>query len=107
MTRSRIAETHGPHRSRTRALFAAGAVLAAALASPGEAKVRPLEARIVWAVADRVYIAAGDSVAVAPGDRVTVIRGRKIVASGDIVMVLTRDLAAARITSGSLTRMSH
>ena len=107
VTRSRIAETHGPHRSRTCALFAAGAVLAAALASPGEAKVRPLEARIVWAVADRVYIAAEDSVAVAPGDRVTVMRGRKIVASGEILMVLTRDLAAARITSGSLTRMSH
>ena len=107
VTRRRIAETHGRHRSRTRALFAAGAVLAAALASPGEAKVRPLEARIVWAVADRVYIAAEDSVAVAPGDRVTVMRGRKIVASGEILMVLTRDLAAARITSGSLTRMSH
>jgi hypothetical protein len=107
VTRRRIAETHRRHRSRTRALLAAVAVLAAALAGPGEAQARPLDARIVWAVADRVYIAAEDSVAVAPGDRVAVLRGRKIVASGEIVMVLTRDLAAARITSGSLARMSH
>jgi hypothetical protein len=107
VTRKRVAETHGRRRcSGTRALVAAGA-LAAALAGPGEAKVRPLDARIVWAAADRVYIAAEDSFAVAPGDRVTVLRGRKIVASGEIVMVLTRDLAAARITSGSLARKSH
>ncbi len=79
----------------------------ATLAGPGEAKVRPLDAGIVWARPERVYIAAEDSVAVAPGDVVTVSRGRKIVASGEIVQVLARDLAVARIVSGSLAHEKH
>jgi hypothetical protein len=71
--------------------------------------LRPLDAKVIWARGDRVYIAAPDSVELALGDLV-VFRDRsgvgiyvgKGVAWGKVTQILARDLAAARITYGSL-----
>jgi hypothetical protein len=74
----------------------------AAFSVRSEAEPVPVDARVVWARADRAYLAAADSIALAPGDLVTVRRGKKTVASGEVAEVLARDLAAAHLTAGSL-----
>jgi hypothetical protein len=61
---------------------------------------------VVWARADRVYIASPDSAAIEPGDLLTFMQRRKKIASGEVTQVLTPDLAIARLTSGSLDRVS-
>lgn len=105
MTRRRLTETHGrPDASGARLLLAAALAVLAVFPGRGAAEPRPLEARVVWARADRVYIAAADSAPLAPGDLLTLKRGRKTVATGEVVQVLARDLAAARLTTGSLER---
>src|SRR6058998_383936 len=104
VTRSRIAETHGrPGASRLRPFLGAVLAAVAAVAAPaarGAAEPRPVDARVVWARADRVYIAALDTIALAPGDLITLSRGKKTIASGACVQVLARDLAAVRLASG-------
>lgn len=105
MTRRRLTETHGhPGVSGARILLAATLGVLAAFPGRGATEPRSLEAKVVWARADRVYIAAPDSLALAPGDLLTLARGKKTVATGEVVQVLARDLAAARLTSGSLER---
>src|SRR5207244_1702973 len=114
VTRRRLAQTH--RRAGARLV---GAVLAAALAAlaglavtgtfvgRAAAEPRAVDARVVWARADRVYIAAPDSIALKTGDLIMLTRGKKTVASGEVTEVLARDLAAARITSGSLARITR
>jgi hypothetical protein len=75
--------------------------------APAAAEPRPMDARVVWAHADRVYIAATDSIGLAPGDLLTLRLKKKDVASAEVVQVLARDLAAARLTHGSLARASR
>jgi hypothetical protein len=88
-------------------LAAAAALLLTALAGQGAAEPRRLDARVIWAHADRVYIASADSVALAPGDLLTLMNGKKTVAGGEITLVLARDLAAAQLKGGSLEHVSH
>lgn len=71
----------------------------------GVADPRPFDARVVWSGAERVYIAAADSVALAPGDSLTFVHRKKNVATAVVAEVPARDLAAARLTSGSLARV--
>ena len=104
VTRRRPTETHGRPHVSARILPAAAFAVLAALPGRGAAEPRPLDAKVVWARAERVYVAAPDSVALAPGDLLTLARGKKTVATAEVVQVLTRDLAAARLTSGSLER---
>jgi hypothetical protein len=84
-------------------------VLAALGLQPARAAAepRPVDARIVWVRADRAYIAAADSITLAPGDLLTVVKGKRTIASGSVLQVLARDLAAARLASGSLDREKH
>jgi hypothetical protein len=102
VTRSRAPKTHGHPRLAGACIVALAAF--AMLPARGEAEPRPVDARIVWARADRAYIAAADSIALAPGDLLTVMKGKKSIAEGQVLQVLAHDLAAARITSGSLDR---
>jgi hypothetical protein len=102
VTRSRAPKTHGHPRLAGARIVALAAF--AMLPARGEAEPRPVDARIVWARADRAYIAAADSIALAPGDVLTVMKGKKSIAEGQVLQVLAHDLAAARITSGSLDR---
>jgi hypothetical protein len=71
-------------------------------AGAGRGQDGPVDARIVWTRADRAYVAAADSLMIAPGDILFVMKGKKTVATCVVLQTLARDLAAARITSGSL-----
>ncbi len=97
----------GIARPLLRAFSATALALLAALPGRGDAQPRALNARVVWARADRVYIAAPDSLAVTPGDLLTFIERGRTVASGEVAQVLAPDLAAARLTLGSLERSSR
>jgi len=105
VTRRRITQTH--RRSRLSWAFAAALGLIAALHGHAAAEPHAVDARIIWARADRAYIAATDSIMLAPGDLLTVKKGKRSVASGAVLQVLARDLAAARFTSDALARISR
>lgn len=57
---------------------------------------------VVFAREDRVYIAAADSLRPADGDSLAFSNGGKIVATGVVTGAYGADLAAVRLTSGSL-----
>jgi hypothetical protein len=102
VTHRRIPKTRRPARRAAAFAWVAALVTLAALPAPGAAKMGPVDARIVWTRADRAYVAAADSLMIAPGDILFVMKGKKTVATCVVLQTLARDLAAARITSGSL-----
>jgi hypothetical protein len=105
VTQRRITQTHC--RSRLSCAFAVALGLLAVLHGHAAAEPHAVDARIVWARGDRAYLATTDSIALAPGDLLTVKKGKKSLASGTVLQVLARDLAAARFTSDALARISR
>jgi hypothetical protein len=88
-----------------RALLAA-ALIAPAIPALAAPEPRPLAARVVWARAERVYVATLDSAALEPGDLLTFVHRRRTVALGEVTQVVPPELAVARLTTGSLARIS-
>src|SRR5205814_1296313 len=66
VTRRRITQIHG--RSRLSCAFAAALGLIVALHRHAAAEPHAVDARIVWARADRAYIAASDSISLAENE---------------------------------------
>ncbi len=65
----------------------------------------PLQARVVWAHGDRVYLAPADSDSLRPGDLLTFAERGKRVAVGEVSSLYGGELAVARLSSGSLERV--
>ena len=81
--------------------------LSIGLLSSCAAPSRQLKASVVWTRDDRVYIASHDSSALAEGDRLTFLYRGEPVAAGEVARVLDGEIAAARLTSGSLARIAQ
>ncbi len=85
-----------------RALLAASLLSLVAMFDLAAAEPSPLNARVVWVHDQRVYLASPDSTAIEPGLVLSfVFRGKRI-ATGEVSQVYDRELACARLTSGSL-----
>ena len=104
MTHRRITETRRGRPHPTIAFLVLAIAALGAQERPAAAELHPVDARVIWSRTGHAYIAAADSIPLAPGDRLTLMRGKKTVASGEVTLVVARDLAALRITSGSLDR---
>src|SRR6185503_15364176 len=63
-----------------------------------------LEARVLWASQDRVYIASTDTTRLGPGARLTFVLRKKAVAAGEITRVLDGEMVIARLIEGTLPR---
>ncbi|HEX7077406.1 MAG TPA: hypothetical protein VF363_03190 [Candidatus Eisenbacteria bacterium] len=87
-----------------------GAALIATAATPAAADPAPsmaLHARVVWSRGDRVYLAALDSTAIVPGARLTLLDRAKVVATAEVTAVYRGEMLAARVTSGTLSRVKR
>jgi hypothetical protein len=70
------------------------------------APARDLGVRLVWVRDDHAFVASRDSSALAEGDRVTFFDRGRPVADGLVTRVLEGGVSAARLTSGSLSRIA-
>ena len=91
--------------TRVRPIFAALLLGLLALPSCASAQLRDLKATVVWVRKDRVYLAAEDSLALEPGELLAFLDRGKTVATGEVTRVVDRELAIARLISGSLARV--
>jgi hypothetical protein len=62
---------------------------------------------VLWTHAGRVYLAAPDSRSIAPGKYLSLVYHGRELASARVEKVLYKELAVARLTSGSLVGVAH
>jgi hypothetical protein len=89
-------------RLRLRAILAASVLWLLASADPASAQPKPLDAQLIWVRGDDVYLAASDSIAVGIGTLLTLVSRGKVLGTAKVARVFDRELAVARLTSGSL-----
>jgi hypothetical protein len=90
-----------------RTWFALGILVCAAMPLRAGAQTAPLDARVIWAERDRVYLVSTDSLWLAPGATLHFFDRHKEIASGDVSAVHDAVLIAVRVTSGSLKSVKH
>lgn len=100
----RVTRAPGSHPIRFVLILAAALPCLAAPDRHARAESVPIDARVVWARGDRVYIAALDSLALEAGDLLTLLSRGKAIATAEVTGVPDGALAVARVTSGSLRR---
>ncbi len=95
--------TRGDTRSRALIL----GLLLGLVAFPLHASAQGQDARVsvVWARRERVVLAAADTLTLEPGGRLSFLERGRTVATGEVTRVVDRDIAVARLTSGSLARV--